>query len=445
MDQEENALLSQPTQNYDTLDSSEPDISPETPLLPLPTTTSTPPPSPSNSHLLRDGVRPIFNKISLKFRSYLYGVLLRFFQFILILIFLFTFLTIFKYEDLPYTDDYSDVEFNWRFDPRSYLTPINNSFGEFNVLLDGHSHTNVGGGRMQPEQLLQWAIANGYNAIIVSDHNDIVGGLEAQRIAREKYNDSIIVIPAMEYSSCRLHMQFIGINETVDFSPDFPSDERLKEIIDHVHNLGGLVSVNHIPWSNRTEWGYQVGTLPDHPSREKLRDMGVDGFEVVNEDIFDWQTYLFAQQNNMLMLTGSDVHLPSRGAYAWTVLNVPNITYEGIMTELRAKRTSFLYDATGTRPRVYPKSNTEYYNLLPVILLANYWTSFYSESRGMYSFQDTFCHQRKVIIHWRSYFWFCLWCLIFFTCYEIGRILFIKGYEKFSVRKSRNENEDESI
>jgi hypothetical protein len=70
-----------------------------------------------------------------------------------------------------------------------------------------------------------------------------------------------------------MHVQFIGINETVDVSPDFPSDERLEEIIDHVHKLSGLVSVNHILWSNSTEWGYQVGTLQVHSSREKLRDM----------------------------------------------------------------------------------------------------------------------------------------------------------------------------
>jgi hypothetical protein len=151
----------------------------------------------------------------------------------------------------------------------------------------------------------------------------------------------------------------------------------------------------------------------------------------------------------MLILTGSDVHSPSTGAYAWTILNVPNITYEGIMTQLRAKRTSFLFDATGTRPRAYPKKNQAYYNLLPITVLANYWTSFYSESKGMYSFQGTFCHQRKFVMHWESYFWFSLWCLIFFTCYEIGRILLIKGYEYFSVLKlkidnrGRNENEEE--
>ena len=42
-------------------------------------------------------------------------------------------------------------------------------------------------------------IANGYNAIIVSDHNTIKGGLDAKEIAEEKYNDSIIIVPAIEY------------------------------------------------------------------------------------------------------------------------------------------------------------------------------------------------------------------------------------------------------
>ncbi|RGB26861.1 hypothetical protein C1646_720152 [Rhizophagus diaphanus] len=47
----------------------------------------------------------------------------------------------------------------------------------------------------------------------------------------------------------------------------------------------------------------------------------------------------------MLLLTGSDVHFPSTGAYAWTVFNVPNITYEGIMIELRAigEENKFLF------------------------------------------------------------------------------------------------------
>jgi predicted metal-dependent phosphoesterase TrpH len=36
--------------------------------------------------------------------------------------------------------------------------------------------------------------------IIYSDHNTIKGGLAAEKIALEEYNNSIVVIPAMEYS-----------------------------------------------------------------------------------------------------------------------------------------------------------------------------------------------------------------------------------------------------
>jgi hypothetical protein len=97
MNQEENALFSRPTQNYNTLDSSETDVSPETPLLPLPTKSS---PPRNRSYWFRGDTGPVLSEIKmpLNFRLYLRDVLLRFLQFILVLIFLFTFLTFFKYK-----------------------------------------------------------------------------------------------------------------------------------------------------------------------------------------------------------------------------------------------------------------------------------------------------------------------------------------------------------
>ena len=43
-------------------------------------------------------------------------------------------------------------------------------------------------------------------------------------------------------------------------------------------------------------------------------------------------------------------------------------------------------------------------------------------------------------LYWRSYFLFCFWCLMFFTCYEIGRILFIKGYKSFTIWRLKNKS-----
>ncbi|CAB4381576.1 unnamed protein product [Rhizophagus irregularis] len=99
-------------------------------------------------------------------------------------------------------------------------------------------------------------IANECNAIIVSDHNNIEGALVAQRISRAKYNDSVTVMPVMEYVPVDSNMQFIGINETVlDDFPDFSSDES-------------------------AEWGYQ----------------GVDGLEVVING------YTFSSKENKFFL-----------------------------------------------------------------------------------------------------------------------------------------------
>lgn len=61
----------------------------------------------------------------------------------------------------PELSDYGALtEFNWTpINPRSYLSPMNASFGEnYDVLLDGHSHSIYSDGRMSSETLLKWHI-----------------------------------------------------------------------------------------------------------------------------------------------------------------------------------------------------------------------------------------------------------------------------------------------
>jgi len=70
------------------------------------------------------------------------------------------------------------------------------------VLLEMHSHTYFSDGAMSPEQMVEWAIAYGFSAIAVTDHNTITGGLAAKKYAESKgYNEStIVVIPGVEYT-----------------------------------------------------------------------------------------------------------------------------------------------------------------------------------------------------------------------------------------------------
>ncbi|KAF9158377.1 hypothetical protein DFQ26_007719 [Actinomortierella ambigua] len=332
----------------------------------------------------------------------------------------------------PQQMDYGAIqEFDWPpVNPRSYLAPMNASFGDqYDVLLDGHSHTIYSDGIMTPETLIKWHIANGYNALIVTDHNTIEGGLAAEMIAKEKYADKITVIPGMELSCCRFHMNLIGINETIDIAmKKWPTDEQIKETIQRTHQLGGIAIINHIPWSNATEYGYQVPRLPRHPSREQLLEWGIDGFEVANSATLDMASWKFVQDNNLLVMTGNDIHYPDTSAYTWTILNTNgNRTKENIMAQLRARRASFLFDPTGTRNLAYPSENTAYYRAAPPTLLGQYFQMYWVSKTGMYSFspEGGYCQESELWFRWPLIGWFIAWVLAGFFIYEAARMVIV--------------------
>ncbi|KAF9028623.1 hypothetical protein BGZ52_009579 [Haplosporangium bisporale] len=331
----------------------------------------------------------------------------------------------------PQLSDYAAVtEFDWPpIQPRSYLSPMNSTFGNYDVLLDGHSHSTYSDGRMSPETLIKWHIANGFNAVIVTDHNTIEGGLAAQKIGQEKYADQITVIPGMELSCCRLHMNLIGINETIDIAiTKWPTDDQLKATIQRTHDLGGLAIINHIPWSNTTEYGYELPRMQNHPSREALVEMGIDGFEIVNSGTLDTISLKFIQDNNLLLMTGTDVHYPDTGAFGWTILNTNNNrSQDSIMAQLRARQTSFLFDPTGTQPVAYPPESADYYKTAPPTLLGQYFQMFWLDQTGMYSFspEGGFCHEEFITIRWKLIGYFVAWMLVGFLLFEAARLLVV--------------------
>ena len=109
-----------------------------------------------------------------------------------------------KYANKPPRDFPTRAEFDFRYNLNADAdtVPWDPDFGPYNVLLEMHSHTYYSDGSMSPEQVVEWAIAYGFTAIVVSDHNIIAGGLVAQDYARRKgYNkDTILVIPGVEYT-----------------------------------------------------------------------------------------------------------------------------------------------------------------------------------------------------------------------------------------------------
>ncbi|KAF9091546.1 hypothetical protein BGX23_005057 [Mortierella sp. AD031] len=224
-------------------------------------------------------------------------------------------------------------------------------------------------------------------------------------------------------------MNLIGINETIDYAiKKWPTDDDLRKTIARTHELGGLAIINHIPWSNSTEYGYELPRMQNHPSRELLVEMGIDGFEIVNGGTLDTISLKFIQDHNLLLITGTDVHNPESNAYSWTILNTNgNRTEDNIMAQLRARRTSFLFDPTGTQPLAYPPENLQYYRTAPPTLLGQYFQMFWSDQRGMYSFspQGGFCHEQVVTIRWRLIWYFVGWVLVGFLLFEAARLVVV--------------------
>jgi hypothetical protein len=245
--------------------------------------------------------------------------------------------SVLTYEFGPKKYRYQNDSFNYEFQPPQGFTEW---AAQQDIILDQHSHTLYSDGVLTVEQNIQWHIAQGFNAMVLTDHDNIRNKRDLDSL-RNKYKDQIVLIQGIEYTTGRIHMNILGITEWKLRIPDNPTDAQLQEAITYAHNQNAVVTVNHIPWSLR------VG-MTTHPTRAQLLEWGVDYIEIVNEYEFDNDSVDWINATNGFgAITGTDMHSPDR-VTGWTGINTTSFTIDGIMTELRAKRTSIFYNETGS-------------------------------------------------------------------------------------------------
>ncbi|KAI8908917.1 Polymerase/histidinol phosphatase-like protein [Gorgonomyces haynaldii] len=301
---------------------------------------------------------------------------------------------------------YSTSTFNYTLNA-SRLQPIDNfTISPQTVFLDAHVHSTVSDGALDPHQVIDWLIASGYSAVFVSDHQTLDGYHKFKQVLG---NRSLILLPAVEWTTCRLHMNLLNLKQmfplcgivdgkAVDKCP-FPSDDLIRYVIEQTHLQGGLVMVNHIPWSKQAFPGRNEPTSPDMPSLDQLVAWGVDAIEIANGQTFDLQSFLYARKRGLIPLTGSDMHTPSP-PYAWTMLNPSELTPDGVWKEIVEKRTSLVYDARGLDfyppQESLPRKDQIFDNWLQ---LSTWMDTFARSENGQYSGQQSFCHPKL-------YLWF---------------------------------------
>ncbi|KAN0019661.1 hypothetical protein ACTFIU_002882 [Dictyostelium citrinum] len=302
-----------------------------------------------------------------------------------------------------------------------------NQWNDINVLMDTHSHTHYSDGSLSPEENIKWHILNGYNVMFMTDHNQVYGGLVGMKIAQEKYSDKILVIPGIEWTNCRCHLNLIGLTENVPLKK-FPTDEEIKALIDMVHSKGGLVILNHYPWSS---WSGL-----DQPSIQQWYDWGIDFLEVANQYTFDYQGMMFCKKHNLRYVSGSDFHYYQR-AYAWTVFNIPQLepgkipTQDMVISTLRntSTKTSFAFDPVASDTIMvefeFTKFNPTWVFISPWIYLGGFFHSFFELKKGMYSFVDGSCTGQTLDIHSKEIASLICWIFIIFFSIQLLIILII--------------------
>ncbi len=280
--------------------------------------------------------------------------------------------------DSPGQFKYTDTD--W--DDFSYSPNYNQT--EWNILFDSHSHTYYSDGSLSPRQNLLWHISMGFNAMALTDHNTFEGINEIRQIARTEFNDTIKVLIGIEWTTDKCHLNFILPPDTLE--EDYnqlvthtgyaytPTDQEIQEVIDNVHLLGGIVIVNHYPWSE--------DYCRNQPTHEEFRDWGVDYFETINGGHYDNESYYFNLNNGLGQIAGTDMHVAEE-VYAYTTLNVSTFTEQAIFDELEARRTGLLYTGIPSPYDVEHQVNPAYIFLYPLIKIGEMFEGMYSgESFG---------------------------------------------------------------
>jgi hypothetical protein len=115
-----------------------------------------------------------------------------------------------------------------------------------------HSHTHNSDGDASPEDVTKWYQGNGYNFLVLSDHNHFT---DIHSFPWEK-RDDFILIPGLELTSAfidpadsgryAIHVHAMNVNENIEcFFGNNSALETVQENINRVVRKKGLSCVNH--------------------------------------------------------------------------------------------------------------------------------------------------------------------------------------------------------
>lgn len=213
-----------------------------------------------------------------------------------------------------------------------------------------HTHTTNSDGDSSPQDVVRWYKNNGYNFLVLSDHNSLT---ETEALDTDK-NDNFILIPGEEITSKQsLHLNALGIKEVITAAAGSNKIEVIQNNINNTRKAGGIPIINHpnFHWAvsgeiiKNTKNCFLFELYNGHPGVNNFGGGGFPGTEEMWDDILSSGKKIYG-------IASDDAHHfkkefrhnranPGRG---WICVKAKTLTSENI---LNAVEKGNFYSSTG--------------------------------------------------------------------------------------------------
>lgn len=230
-----------------------------------------------------------------------------------------------------------------------------------------HTHTINSDGDSTPDEVVRWYRENGYNFLVLSDHNFLTktDGLNSIHGAEGKF----IVIPGEEVSSRfenkAIHVNGLNVERLVNEQEGKSVVEVIQKSVDEIRQAKGVPHINHpnFGWAITTEDLKQVNNYKlfeifnGHPLVNNLGGGGMPGLEIMWDTLLSNGKLLYGiavdDAHNFKNPWDKNASLPGKG---WIVVRAQNLTANSILSAM--ERGDF-YASTGVELNDYQVTEKE--------------------------------------------------------------------------------------
>ncbi len=188
---------------------------------------------------------------------------------------------------------------------------------------DLHIHSNHSDGKSSVKEIIKVAVERKLDIISITDHNTVNGSLEALEIVREE-NLPIVILPGIEISTAQGHLLAFGVTKDVEAGIE------MGEAVQIVRELGGVTSLAH-PFQFYRHGAVRLCCF-------EIVDC-VEVFNAKSLGIFNKLSDFFCRRFEKGRTAGSDAHKAEFVGYGVTVIDVNDVSLDGILKALKSGKS----------------------------------------------------------------------------------------------------------